>query len=103
MTFTFPIIALEEHFLADAVVEAYAVANITDPYEGSVVLRRCRANLVEVGDIRLDSMKEYGVSVQVLSPTPSASTCHPALKSTTSWLNGSPLGLSNFQGLQRFL
>ncbi|KAL6247921.1 hypothetical protein RBB50_005269 [Rhinocladiella similis] len=67
MSFSFPVIALEEHFLADAVVEVYDTANIVDPYEGSVVLRRCRANLVEVGHVRLNSMKESGVTLQVLS------------------------------------
>lgn len=66
MSFSFPIVALEEHFLADAVLEAYAAANIADPYESSEVLRHCRSNLVEVGNIRLNSMKESGINVQVL-------------------------------------
>ena len=67
MPFPFPIIALEEHFLSDAAVEAYTARSMVDPCEGTELLRRCKANLVDVGKTRLKSMDDNGITMQVLS------------------------------------
>lgn len=67
MAFSFPVIALEEHFLAEAAIEVYKAMNVPDPGDATVLLQRCRPNLVEVGDIRIASMKEHGITLQVIS------------------------------------
>ena len=67
MTFPYPTITLEEHFLSEHVVNFYAASSRTDPYKETVLLRRCRDALVEVGDVRLKSMYENQVALQVLS------------------------------------
>lgn len=67
MTFPYPLITLEEHFLSPSVVDYYAARSRPDPYQETVLLRRCRDDLIEVGDRRLQSMKDNQISVQVLS------------------------------------
>lgn len=65
--FPFPLIALEEHFWAQAAVDFYSSKSLDDPYNSTVLLRRCREDLLDLGDQRLGSMKENGVTLQVLS------------------------------------
>ncbi|KAK5044554.1 hypothetical protein LTR84_010678 [Exophiala bonariae] len=72
MAFPYPTITLEEHFLADAVIDFYAANSRLDPYKETILLQRCRENLVEVGDVRLKSMKDNQVSMQVLSHAPNS-------------------------------
>jgi predicted TIM-barrel fold metal-dependent hydrolase len=72
MAFPYPLITLEEHFLSPSVVDFYTARSRPDPYQETVLLRRCRDDLVEVGGIRLKSMKDNQVSLQVLSHAASA-------------------------------
>ena len=67
MTFPYPTITLEEHWLSEAVVDFYSANSRADPYQETVLLRRCRNDLVEVGNIRLKSMSDNQVSLQILS------------------------------------
>lgn len=67
MAFPYPLITLEEHFLSESVVNFYSANSRPDPYQDTVLLRRCRNDLLEVGDVRLKSMKDNQVSLQILS------------------------------------
>lgn len=67
MAFLYPLITLEEHFLSQNVVDYYAARSRPDPYQETVLLRRCRDSLVEVGEERLQSMRDNQISLQVLS------------------------------------
>ncbi|OQU97084.1 hypothetical protein CLAIMM_03082 [Cladophialophora immunda] len=67
MAFPYPLITLEEHFLSEHVVDYYSANSRLDPYQETVLLRRCRTDLLDVGDVRLKSMEDNQVSVQVLS------------------------------------
>jgi predicted TIM-barrel fold metal-dependent hydrolase len=63
----YPIIALEEHFWASSATDFYASKQKQDPYSTTVLLRRCRDELVDLGAGRLASMEKTGVAMQVLS------------------------------------
>ncbi|KIW65789.1 hypothetical protein PV04_08014 [Phialophora macrospora] len=67
MAFPYPIIALEEHFWAEAATEFYTSKSKQDPYSTTVLLRRCRDELLDLGDSRLKTMQGSGVVMQVLS------------------------------------
>lgn len=67
MAFPYPTITLEEHFLSKQVEEFYTAKSRPDPYDEAILLRRVKSNLVEVGEVRIKSMDEDGVSLQVLS------------------------------------
>jgi predicted TIM-barrel fold metal-dependent hydrolase len=80
MAFPYPVIALEEHFWADAATDFYASHSKQDPYSTTVLLRRCRDELIDLGERRLTSMQRNGVTLQILSHGASflaldASTC----------------------------
>ncbi|KAK4947829.1 hypothetical protein LTR10_013337 [Elasticomyces elasticus] len=77
MAFPYPLITLEEHFLSESVVEFYSANSRPDPYQETILLRRCREDLVEIGDIRLNSMKENQVSLQILSHAANALALDP--------------------------
>ena len=67
MSFPYPTITLEEHFFSNAAGDAYTAKGRQDPYSETVLLREQRSKLVELGDIRLNSMNESGVNLQVVS------------------------------------
>lgn len=67
MAFPSHLITLEEHFLSQSVVDHYAAHSRPDPYQETILLRRYRDGLMEVGDVRLQSMKHNQISLQVLS------------------------------------
>lgn len=70
MAFLYPLITLEEHFLAEAVVDYYHAQNRQDPYKETILIRACRDELVELGDVRLRSMDQSQISLQVISHGP---------------------------------
>lgn len=67
MTFPYPTITLEEHWLAPSVVEFYAASSRLDPYQSTDLLKARREDLMELGVIRLKSMRENQVALQVVS------------------------------------
>lgn len=67
MAFPYPTITLEEHWLSPAVEEFYATRSRPDPYAETVLLRRVRDDLVELGERRIKSMDDNGVALQILS------------------------------------
>ena len=68
MAFPYPFITLEEHFLADAARAFYAANGTQHPDDGGFVT----AQLEEIGDERLTSMDDSGVSLQVISHSPNS-------------------------------
>jgi predicted TIM-barrel fold metal-dependent hydrolase len=81
MAFPYPTIALEEHFLSRKVVNFYATQSRPDPYQETVLLRRCREQLLDLGSARAQSMKENQISLQIISHAPNslpldADTCN---------------------------
>lgn len=72
MAFPYPTITIEEHWLSGAVVDYYAAQSRQDPYQETVLLRRCRDELVELGDQRIKSMKESQISLQIVSHAPNS-------------------------------
>ena len=66
MTFPYPLITLEEHWLSKDVADFYATHSHPDPYN-EIVLRRVRNDLMELGDVRVDSMRQNGIALQVVS------------------------------------
>lgn len=67
MAFPYPLITLEEHWLSPAVEELYVAKSQPDPYTETVLLRRLRGDLVELGDKRIKSMDDNGVTLQIVS------------------------------------
>ena len=67
MAFPYPTITIEEHFLSRHAVNFYASKSRSDPYEETVLLRQRRKDLLEIGGVRLKSMRDNQVSIQVLS------------------------------------
>ena len=72
MAFPYPTITLEEHFLSRAVQDFYAAHGHPEFYQESVLLRRCREELVEIGDVRVRSMKQNQISLQIVSHAPNS-------------------------------
>ena len=68
MAFPYPFITLEEHFLAQATRNFYAAAGTVHPDDGGYAT----AKLVEIGNERLKSMNDSGVSVQIISHSPNS-------------------------------
>ena len=66
MAFPYPLVTLEEHFLAQACRDFYAANGTTHPDDGGFVT----AQLTEIGDERLKSMDDSGVRIQVISHSP---------------------------------
>ena len=67
MAFPYPTITLEEHWLSPSVVDFYATKSRPDPYQETELLKARRQDLVEFGDVRLKSMRENQVTLQVVS------------------------------------
>ncbi|CAF9919953.1 MAG: hypothetical protein ALECFALPRED_001384 [Alectoria fallacina] len=65
MAFPYPLITLEEHFLAKPAQDFYKANDTTHPDDnrGSPITPK----LLDVGKTRLDSMKDSHVSIQVIS------------------------------------
>lgn len=72
MALPFPTITLEEHFLSESVVKFYKSRSYRDPYEESILIRHCRDELLEVGERRIRSMDENGVTLQIISHAPNS-------------------------------
>ena len=66
MAFPYPLVTLEEHFLAQACRDFYTTNNTTHPDNRSFAT----SQLVEIGDKRLKSIDDSGVRVQVISHSP---------------------------------
>jgi predicted TIM-barrel fold metal-dependent hydrolase len=67
MAFPYPTITLEEHWLSPGVVDFYTAKSRPDPYSETELLKARRQNLIEFGDVRLKSMRENQVTLQVVS------------------------------------
>ena len=48
-------------------MDFYAARSRPDPYEETVLLRRVRTNLLELGDVRVKAMRDSGISLQIVS------------------------------------
>ena len=72
MAFSYPLVALEEHWLAQSVRDFYAAKNIEHPNTESGLVGMMTPALVELGETRLKSMDESGVSLQVISHAPNS-------------------------------
>ena len=68
MASPYPLITLEEHFLAKATQEFYAANGTQHPDDNPGTM--ITTNLLDVGKKRLDSMKASHVSIQVISHCP---------------------------------
>lgn len=72
MAFPFPTITLEEHWLSPSVIDFYAAKSRPDPYQETELLKARRQDLLEFGEVRLKSMRENQVTLQVVSHAPNA-------------------------------
>jgi predicted TIM-barrel fold metal-dependent hydrolase len=68
MSFTFPLVALEEHFFAKSVAEQYEAAG----EKGSYIMfpKPVQDKLLDLGDIRLSAMDRGQTAVQIISHAP---------------------------------
>ena len=104
MAFPYPTITLEEHFLSGAVVDYYQARSKPDPYEETVLIRACRDELVEVGDIRVRSMEQNQVSLQIISHAPNSlaldmETCTGVNNELVQAVSGRPSRFAGFATL----
>lgn len=102
--FPFPTVTLEEHFLSEAVSEYYQSKSVQDPYQATILLRRCRDDLVELGDVRLKSMHDHQVSLQVVSHAPNSipldvETCIKTNDQLASTVRARPSSFAGFATL----
>lgn len=67
MTFPYPLISVEEHWLSQTVVDFYHDRGLKDPHDEESVVGIFLPRLKELGDVRLQSLDENGISVQVVS------------------------------------
>ncbi|MCJ1298595.1 hypothetical protein MMC08_001385 [Hypocenomyce scalaris] len=75
-----PLIALEEHWLSQHVVDFYASKGKESPYHEVVLLRRLHDKLTDLGEGRIKAMDEASVHLQIVSHAPNSlppdlSTC----------------------------
>ena len=70
MTFPYPLITLEEHFLAQSVRDFYDAHGTVHPDDFGSLGERNTPLLLEFGEKRLESMDESGVSLQIVSHVP---------------------------------
>ena len=68
MAFPYPFITLEEHFLAQAARDFYTANGTVHPDDEGYFTSK----LLEIGDERLKSMNDSGVSLQVISHCPNS-------------------------------
>lgn len=67
MTFPYPLISVEEHWISDTVREIYNVRGAKDAHDEDGSVGLFVPKLREVGDERLKSMDENGIAIQVVS------------------------------------
>ncbi|KAL6721006.1 hypothetical protein ACLMJK_000106 [Lecanora helva] len=70
MAFPYPLITLEEHWLSQSVRDFYTARNAPDPHAEDGLVGMMTPALMELGETRLKSMDESGVSLQVVSHAP---------------------------------
>ncbi|CAD6581397.1 MAG: hypothetical protein ASARMPRED_000601 [Alectoria sarmentosa] len=72
MAFPYPLIALEEHWLAQSVRDFYVANNTKHPNDENGLVGMVTPALMELGDTRLKAMDESGVSLQIVSHAPNS-------------------------------
>lgn len=70
MSFSLPLITLEEHFLSPTVKAHYAATNTASPYK--MFGAQLAEKVSDLGDIRLKNMDEGSVTLQVISHAPNS-------------------------------
>lgn len=70
MAFPSPLITLEEHWLAQSVRDFYVANNTKHPNDEKGVTGMITPTLMELGETRLKSMDDSGVSLQIISHAP---------------------------------
>lgn len=68
MSFTFPLITLEEHFFAKSVAEQYEAAGEKGSY--TMFPKPVQEKLLDLGDVRLSAMDRGATKLQILSHAP---------------------------------
>ena len=78
MAFPYPLIALEEHWLAQSVRDFYVAKNVHHPNDEDGLIGMVTPALMELGEMRLKSMDESGVRLQIVSHAPNSLALDPA-------------------------
>ncbi|KIW12945.1 hypothetical protein PV08_08132 [Exophiala spinifera] len=78
MSFPYPTITVEEHWLSQSVREFYAAKSTPDPYDENGLIGRIVPSLVDFREQRFKSMNDHGVTVQVVSHAPNTLALDPA-------------------------
>lgn len=72
MAFPYPLIALEEHWLAQSVRDFYVANNTKHPNDEDGLTGIMTPALMDLGETRLKAMDESGVSLQIVSHAPNS-------------------------------
>lgn len=75
MSFTFPLITLEEHFASSAVAAQYDAAGEQSSY--AMFPKAVQEKLLDLDDVRLAAMNQGAVTLQVISHAPNRSALTP--------------------------
>ena len=67
MAFPYPLIALEEHWLAQSVRDFYVANNAKHPNDENGIVGMLTPALMEMGETRVKAMDDSGVSLQIVS------------------------------------
>ena len=72
MAFPYPLITLEEHWLAQPVRDYYVAKNVEHPNDEKGLVGMITPALMDLEDTRLKSMDESGISLQIVSHAPNS-------------------------------
>ena len=72
MAFPYPLITLEEHWLAQCVRDFYLAKNVKHPNDENGLIGMLTPALVDLGEARLKSLDESGISLQIVSHVPNS-------------------------------
>ena len=70
MAFQYPLITLEEHWLAQSVRDFYVANNTKHPSDEDGLVGMVTPALMDLGEMRLKAMDDSGVSMQIVSHAP---------------------------------
>ena len=72
MAFPYPLITLEEHWLAQSVRDFYLAKKVKHPNDENGLVGILTPALMDLGETRLKSMDESGISLQIVSHAPNS-------------------------------
>lgn len=104
MSLPYPVIAVEEHWVSQAVRDFYVAKNAQDPNDEKGLVGMFTPALMELGEKRLESMDKGGVTLQVVSHAPNTialdlSTCVKVNDELSSLVGTNPGRFAGFATL----